>query len=272
MSFANDGLFDVSTPPTRAEVRRAEVRAARGEPCRLPTVEELAPAPVHYADGRHLLVEGDALSVMAGLPDRSVDLVITDPPYSQQTHDNAVANRGGRAVSLIHFDAVDEHWLRDAFAELGRLTRGWVIATVDYRHAFALENDPPPGLRMLRVGVWTKIGPMPQISGDRPGMGWEAIVFLHRTDTKPTWNGGGRSSVWNARTGQGAHPTEKPQAILRDWVRLFSEPDWLILDPFAGSASTAVAAKHEGRRSISVERDPQWLPIGVERLSQEVLF
>jgi site-specific DNA-methyltransferase (adenine-specific) len=134
------------------------------------------------------------------------------------------------------------------------------------------HDDPPTGLRLLRIGVWTKSNPMPQVSGDRPGQGWESIAFLHRDDVKPAWNGGGRSSVWHLPVEQNqGHPTAKPLVMVREWVRLFSNPGDLILDPFLGSGTTLRAAKDEGRRGVGIELDRRYCDLAASRLAQDVL-
>lgn len=240
-------------------------------------IEDLIdPTRIRYADGDHLLIEGDCMEIMSGLPEKCVDLVITDPPYSERTHSKARTYTGHDVTStreIIDFTSMDYPEIRAAFTEMGRLTRRWVVSTVDYHHAFAMESDPPDGLRLLRIGIWVKPDGLPQISGDRPGMGWESIVFLHREDLRPAWSGGGRTSVWMNHKDRGKHhPAAKPQRMLRDWVTLFSEPGDIVLDPFAGSASTAVAAKAEGRRSLSIELDPQWITRARDRLAQGVLL
>lgn len=227
----------------------------------------------YYVDDFVTLYHGDCRDVLPGFAERSVAVVITDPPYSDRTHAQAKTNRGrGHGVRAVHFAAISEGDLRVLLAECGRVSRSWVIATVDYRHAFALEIKPPPGLRTLRIGVWVKPNPMPQISGDRPGQGWESIAFLHRDDVRPTWNGGGRSGVWTYPVEQNqSHPTAKPLQMLMDWVQLFTAPGDSILDPFAGSGTTLVAAKNLGRRGIGVEVDESHCETIARRLSQNVL-
>ena len=68
------------------------------------------------------------------------------------------------------------------------------------------------------------------------------------------------------------HPTVKPSALMRWLVRLATPPGGVILDPFAGSGTTGVAAIAEGRRVILIERDPEYLQIIAGRLSQQSLF
>jgi site-specific DNA-methyltransferase (adenine-specific) len=69
----------------------------------------------------------------------------------------------------------------------------------------------------------------------------------------------------------GKHPCEKPQSMLRHMVTASSRPGELILDPFAGSGSTLLAAAGEGRRAIGVEKDERWCEHAANRLSQGTL-
>lgn len=71
---------------------------------------------------------------------------------------------------------------------------------------------------------------------------------------------------------QNDHPTVKPVALMRYLCRLVTPPGGLILDPFAGSGTTLVAARREGFRSIGIERDKHYCEIGKARMSQGMLL
>ena len=242
-------------------------------------------AGAYYADDAVSLHHGDGFLGVAGMPDRDVDVVITDPPYDARTHSmarsnstrNSVSGKGSRVLSggsSARFEPLTHDQQRALFAELGRVTRSWVIATVATDTAFRFEVEgPPPGLRLMRVGAWIKTNPMPMIRADRPAMGWETIVFLHRDDVKPSWHGGGRAANYVGPTVQGSgHPTAKPLPMVAQWVRMFTAPGELILDPFAGSGTTLRAAKDEGRRAIGWEIDAGHCETAARRLSQDTLF
>lgn len=237
------------------------------------------PAP-YYSDDLVTLVRGDNRVLLPELEDRSVDCVITDPPFSERTHDMTRSNshgakrHGNRVLSgNFGFDSISEEDLRDVLAECGRITNGWVVASLDFRHAFAFDAEPPPGLRLLRIGAWVKTNPNPQISGDRPAQGWEAIAYMHRTDLRPKWNGGGRAANFYLPSAQNEnHPTAKPLPMVAQLVRWFTNPGDLILDPWAGSCTTGRAAKDEGRRAILMEQHLPHCKTGAKRLSQDTLF
>lgn len=232
---------------------------------------------LYYEDENVKLYHGDCREGMAAMEDRAVSAVITDPPYSDSTHENIRGNssaakaHGNRVLSgTLGFNSISLDDLESSVSEMGRVSSGWVVATLDYKHAFRFDASPPPGLRMLRVGVWVKPNPMPQISGDRPGQGWEAIAFLHRDDVRPKWNGGGRAGVWAASTAHNiAHPTAKPLSMVRDWVTLFTNPGDTVLDPYAGSGTTLRAAADSGRKAIGFEIDEAYCEVAATRLSQQ---
>lgn len=224
---------------------------------------------IYYQDDQVTLYHGDSMEMLDSLP--VAKAIITDPPYSQSTHGNAKSNKGkGHGTKQINFTALDDPV--ELFQKLAPHSEGWVIANVDYKHAFQLDATPPEGLRTLRVGVWVKTNPMPQISADRPAPGWEAIAYMHRADVKPKWNGGGSHGNYILPLAQGTgHPTSKPTKMVADWVRKFTDHGDLILDPFAGSGSTLKAARDEGRRAIGVELEEKYCEIIAKRLDQGVL-
>ena len=234
-----------------------------------------APHP-YYQDDDVTLYHGDALDILPTLGDRSVTCVITDPPYTERTHTNARKRVLGNTIrdGIPEFAAFTTEQLVYTLTELGRITDGWVIATLDYRHAFQLETNPPEGLTLKRVGVWVKTNATPQLSGDRPAHGWEAIVYLHRTDVRSRWNGGGRHGNYYLPTNSTneGHPAAKPLPLIADLVRKFTNPVDTILDPYAGSGTTLRAAKDEGRHAIGIELDERYCEIAARRLSQDALF
>lgn len=245
---------------------------------------QVQPEP-YYSDDLVTLYHGDCLEWLTEQEDQSVDCVITDPPFDARTHSMARSNRAGYGTSAggnrvlsggsdVRFEALDHEAQLTLFAELGRITRRWVVSNVATDTVFRFEvEQPPAGLKVLRIGAWVKTNPMPIISADRPAMGWEPIAYMHRVDVKPTWNGGGRAANFVLPTSQGSgHPTQKPLGMVADWVRLFTNPGDLILDPFAGSGTTLRAAKDEGRRCVAWEAREDFCEIAAKRLAQDTLF
>lgn len=223
----------------------------------------------YYEDENVTLYHGDAFDVLPTLGDKSVDAVITDPPYTERTHSKARSLTGREGIA---FASMTDSALTSALMNMGRISRGWVIATLDYRHAVQFDVDPPAGLKCQRLGVWVKTNPTPQLTGDRPAQGWESIAYFHRADRRSTWNGGGVHGNYTMRTADPeGHPTAKPLPLLQDLIRKFTKPGDVILDPFAGSGTTLRAAVNEGRRAIGVEIEERYCELIAKRLDQMCL-
>lgn len=222
---------------------------------------------VYYQDDAVTLYQGDCRDVLPTLP--RVDHVMTDPPYSDDTHDNARSGNGNRGETFITFSSMTVDTLR---AVLGTCrARRWAVLTVDWQHVLPLKQAPPSGWRFVRHGVWIKPNPTPMFSGDRPGHGWEAVAILHAVGDdaiKMRWNNGGHAGVWIHPKIQAGHPTQKPEVFLQTLVLDFTDPGDVILDPFAGAGTTLVAAKRLGRRAIGIEIDPWYCELTATRLAQ----
>lgn len=214
----------------------------------------MTPADVIEGRARWCVVEGDAMAVLRDLQAASVDHVITDPPYDSKTHAGARTTRGKNVVSAgICFAPISPS---DVARDLLRVARRWVVAFCSAEMIGGYASAA--GADWVRAGFWRKPSSMPQMTGDRPAVGGEAVAIMHRQGRK-AWNGGGRAAFWSCNVDRGngrLHPTQKPLALMRELVRDFTDPGEVILDPFAGSGTTGVAALAEGRRVLLVERDP----------------
>jgi site-specific DNA-methyltransferase (adenine-specific) len=192
------------------------------------------------------LINGDCFEILRSMPDKNVDHVITDPPYGERTHKNAITwGRTGndKTENLLDFKHITEEQFLKFANEAVRVSKRWVVLTCEYAYAFKAQEL---GLPVLRVGIWVKPNALPQISGDRPGMGWEAVLILHG-EGKKYWNNGGHHAVWIHNIETGLHPTQKPLGLIKTWVDQFTDPGETILDPFMGSGTTGVAALEMGR-------------------------
>lgn len=226
--------------------------------------------------GNATLYLGDCRDILPTLP--HVDAVITDPPYSDKTHDNAKSNKGkGSAAKSIDFKSIDFKYIEELLSACAPLCDGWVVANMDWRHIAQLEFSPHSFYELIRFGVWVKTNPMPQISADRPAPGWEGIAYLYPHGKKKAWHGGGSHGNWiGPVVTNGDHPTGKPVDMVSQWVERFTAPRQAILDPFMGSGTTGVAAVQSGRAFIGIEREPKYFEIACRRIEdaqrQESLF
>jgi site-specific DNA-methyltransferase (adenine-specific) len=224
------------------------------------------------------VIHGDCLDPVTGLAsleDGSVDVTISDPPFEAEAHtkQRRVKRSGGiMELEPLEFPPITEEQRDAVAAEIARVTRRWalVFCQVEAAHKW-IASLVAAGHVYRRTCIWDKPDGMPQYSGDRPGMGYETIVVTHAPG-KSRWNGGGRTGVFrfnkneSPRTG---HATQKPLKLMRELVRLFSDPGELILDPFAGSGSTGAAAAREGRRFLGWEKSAEWAELADKRARGE---
>lgn len=174
-------------------------------------------------------------------------------------------------VEPLSFEPISDEQRRWAAKETARLTKRWIAAFCQVEAAMKWSDAfATGGATTKRIGVWVKPDAMPQFSGDRPGMGYESIVFAHRKG-RSKWNGGGRVGVFtfNKFDERSGHETQKPTPLMLELVSLFTDPNELVLDPFAGSGTTGVACLRLGRRFIGIERDEKYAEIARERLEAE---
>lgn len=228
----------------------------------------------------YVLHLGDCLDPVSGLvtlADRSVDICLTDPPFSERVHarlGKEDRSDGTAPRDALTFEHITEAQAYAMAAQLCRVVREWIIVFCD-EVSLVLWKDAieAAGGEYVRKGTWLKVSPMPQMSGDRPSVGTEEIVIAHapRTSGRMQWNGGGKTAVYRASPHEPGvpriHPNQKPQRLLRGILIDFADPGDLILDPYAGSASTGVAALSMGLRFAGWERSPATWEDASARLS-----
>lgn len=242
--------------------------------------------------GTATLILGDCLAALPTLQG-GVQAVITDPPFEADAHtqQRRVLGKGiTRSRDLdnqpLPFAALLPEQRDGLAAWSASNCRGWFLAFCQTEAVgtwrSALEGA---GAKWRRAGIWVKPDGSPQISGDRPGQGHEAIAIAWCGTGRSKWNGGGRHGVFtyckhDGGTGHGGapkdHPTQKPMLLMNQLVHLFSQPGQTVCDPFMGSGSTGVACVNQGRAFIGIEVNEEYFGIAVSRIraaqSQQRLF
>lgn len=234
----------------------------------------------YYADELVALYHGDALDVLPQIEARSVDAVLTDPPYSsggRRENSRSLRKSMNRTMSdedWIAGDAMSTGgfvWMMRAVAARTRPTLkvgAHFLAFIDWRmHGNLTGALESADLRQHPTLVWNKT---------YFGMGavfrnqHEWIVhFSLGTPAKPQ-----RRDVPNVLSyppvRRGEHPTEKPGALLETLLSVVTPIGGTVLDPFAGSGSTLLAARDLGRRSIGIEIEERYCEVIANRLSAQV--
>jgi DNA modification methylase len=225
------------------------------------------PVPYFQTDDVTLYC-GDCLEILPTLG--KVDAVVTDPPYGKSDthakHLSGITLRDGTSRKSLGFEGITKEQLVDHVKKWCELAARWVVFTVEWKHAHAIEES---GL-LVRLGIWRKRNGAPQFTGDRPGTGWEAVAICHRPGKK-RWNGKGRHAFWDVpKVNSSGHPTSKPVALYEQFVSDFTDAGETILDPFMGSGTTGVACVKTGRKFIGIELDPAYCEIAKQRIEKAI--
>lgn len=203
------------------------------------------------------LIHGDCIEIMRKLKSESVNLIVTDPPYLVK-----YKARDGRTI--VNDD--NDRWLYPAFAEMFRLLRpnsfcisfyGWHKVDL-FMAAWRMVGFRPVGQFVFSKRYSSK-------DGFTKAHHESAYLLCKGQPQKPSEPP--RSVLDWYYTRNRLHPTQKPVTTLRFLIGPYSQENDIVLDPFAGSASTAVAAKQLGRRYIAIEKDKYYFDIADRRLS-----
>lgn len=245
------------------------------------------------ADGASRLLQGDSFAVLRTLPDRSVDCVWTDPPYLLSN--DGITCVSGKMVKVNKGEwdrsrgiALDYEFNRAWLAECLRLlTPGgtiWVSGTLHVYLSVGMAMQEL-GFRILNDIVWEKPSPPPNLGcrcfthaseillwATKASRGSKAR-YTFNYEAMKTENGGKQmKSIWRLPTPNGAekrfgrHPTQKPVALVARCLRASTNPGDLVLNLFAGSGSSGVAALELGRRFIGIEREAGYAALAAKRL------
>ncbi|PCK16963.1 DNA methylase [Bacillus pumilus] len=194
---------------------------------------------------------------MGKIPTGAIDFILTDPPYLVGFKD-----RGGREIAN---DKSDE-WLVPASKEMYRVLKPNSLAVSFYgwnRVDKFVTAWKTAGFRIVGHLVFTK-----PYSSKATFVGYRHECAYLLAKGKPPLPEAPIPDVleWEY-SGNRHHPTEKPVSTLEPIIEAFTRPGDIVLDPFAGSGSTCVAAAKLGRRFIGVELLPQYHKEAIGRLS-----
>lgn len=190
------------------------------------------------------------------------DVQITDPPYSEHVHQASMSSgtvaTGGPRTRDIGYDPITDE-TRRAVARIAALVPRWTVVHCDlesthlWRQAMA-----DAGVRYVREVPWVRWA-QPQISGDRPCSGSEAVLHFH-SRAKVRWNGTGGMTHYDTRGIRGSRKRQgqKPIGLVLTLVSAYSDPGECVYDGHAGAGTTALACRLLGRECVSYETDATW--------------
>ena len=231
---------------------------------------------------------GDTMTTIAQT-ERQYDMIFADPPYFLSRGFTATINgtaktfdkgQWDRETDLAHINKFNRLWLAECRKVLKDNGTIWVSGT--YHNIFSVATCLTElGYKILNIIVWQKSDAKPTLSRNFFNFTTEYIVWARKCervhhyfncDLMEQINGGARMSdvwripflsSWELRLGK--HPTQKPLRLLYRIILASTREGETILDPFAGSCTTGIAANLLGRRFVGIDQSKDFLNYGILR-------
>jgi len=236
----------------------------------------------------------DARDGLRQIPDGSVRLIFTDPPYGIEHNSKTLSSVRGEAFDFganaeekpitINGDTIEEALkLMTALC----LEAARILDPAGSAICICCPSAGPPipifaHLGMI-MGSFLDVQASVFWNKRRPGMGWryrrqcEMILVGSRKGKKMSWfdtagniTNLASCSVERQVPGQGKlHPHRKPVELIEEFLRLHTQAGDIVLDPFSGSGSTLVACERSGRFGVAFDNDQRWVDYTNERVTKE---
>lgn len=241
------------------------------------------------ADNDFTLYCGDSQEQLTHI-EQQFDMIFADPPYFLSTGNGRVNINGqyikfdkgiwDKVKSRSEKDAFNKKWLSKCCQKLKPHGTIWVSGT--YHNIFSIEKClDEVGLKIINMIIWQKTDPPVTLSKQRFNFSAEYIIWATRKscknykfnyDVMKRLNGDKQmTDVWRlSAVGLwektcGKHPTQKPLKLLYRIILASTNPGDIILDPFAGSCTTGIAANLLGRKFIGIDQEKEYLDLGIRR-------
>lgn len=223
----------------------------------------------HYQSVVGIFENGDVRELLKRCKSNSFDLLVTDPPYRVISggNGNKKAPKGMLSKNdgkIFAFNDIDfDEWLPDCFRVLKDGSHAYIFTNFLNLEAL-MKAVQEVGFQIHNLLVWEKNNANP----NRWYMkNHEYVLLCRKGAAKPINNCGSKTvHLFKNLCGNKRHETEKPVDLLKFYIENSSNPgDW-VLDPFAGSGSTAEAAITSGRKAVTFEIDPKYVGIIHERM------
>lgn len=233
----------------------------------------------------YVLGLGNCVSEMCDIRDKSVDLILTDPPYNLGLFmKNRETNLG--ALRSNHFSAsnwdlaepdVWENLMHGFFKESARVLKkkgSMVMFMSIIRVETIIKIAQQYGFYYKTTGIWHKLNPMPRNMNLHFINSTEAWIYFINQGRTGTFNNNGKlmhdfietPNIGSREQKDGKHPTQKPEEILSHFIKLLTNENDLVLDPFMGSGSAGFAALKNKRRFYGIELEEKYYMIAAKKL------
>lgn len=213
----------------------------------------------HIAETTGILLKGDMLELLKTVKTNSFDLLVTDPPYRTISGGSGGKNAPKGMLSkndgkIFEYNNISfTEWLPEVFRVLKEETHAYIFSNclnLNELWNTALKT----GFKVQNLLIWKKNNMTPNRYGGMKNL--EYILMLRKGRAKPINNPSTPSILeYKNIIGNKLHPTEKPVELMMQLISNSSQPGQLVLDPFAGSGATAIAALKANRRFFTCEID-----------------
>ena len=233
---------------------------------------------------RGKLINGDAVTVMRNLQPQSIKCVVTSPPYNlKNSSGNGMRNgRGGKWSTAalmkgydLHSDCMphDEYvaWQRNCLTEMMRVLRP--DGAIFYNHKWRVQkgllqdrSDIVDGFPVRQIIIWHRSGGINFNKGYfLPN--YEVIYLIAKPDFKLAPKANSLGCVWKInQENNNSHPAPFLVELAENCI--MSVDDGVVLDPFIGSGSTALAAEKHNREWIGIEQSPLYIEMAQKRIDE----
>ena len=223
------------------------------------------------------LINGNCLDTLKNIPNESIDLIVTDPPYPTTSRGNA-GNSGGMLQKDINkkgkvftYNNINCKEYAPEFYRLLKDGSHCYVMTNHINLIDMLNTFTDVGFHFIKSLIWNKGN---KIMGQYYMSQYEYILFFRKGKGKKINNCGTSDilSISNKKTkdkdGKNIHDTEKPIELMEVLVNNSSQENELVLDPFMGVGSTGLACIKNNRNFIGIEIDEEYFTIAKERIGE----
>ena len=215
------------------------------------------------------LWHGDCLELMKDIPDGSIDLVVTDPPY-KTTSRGSSGGTGGilkeeinkRGKVFKHNDIEFNEWLPELYRVLKDTGHAYIMSNNKNLKNMLMEIENV-GFNIYKTLIWAKNSP---ITNMYYMDSHEYIIFCRKGKAKRINNCGTKSVLNIDNPRNKVHPTEKPVELMEVLITNSSQEGELVFDPFMGSGTTGIACLNTNRKFIGIELDKDYFEIAKNRI------
>lgn len=236
--------------------------------------------------GDATLFHGDCLEIMKSFPKGIVDLTVTSPPYNlNKKYSGGMTTKTSRKMMKKYEDWYDDELPEleyqqlqtETVSEMMRVTNGSVFYNHRIRYAWHSRNEYRTASNIYHPMQWLSEFPIWSViiwdrgSGGKPNKRFlQQEEFIYQLGRPKVWNEQGLSNIWKflPERNEREHVCPFPAGIPIRCIETTTSLGDVVLDPYAGSGTTGVAALRTGRKFVGIERCPKYFEIMRDRITR----